>query len=111
MFVLYLQTPKTYAININKNRLNYLVLNINQIYTKILDLIYTPSDRSGNIMPIKIEPGQTKLVGLGVKCALYEIGIGPYNKKCLYPKPYYLYARSSISKQGINCGEFRQQYR
>ena len=63
--------------------------------------LYTPSDRSGNIMPIKIEPGETKLVGLGVKCALYEIGIGPHNKKCLYPKPYYLYARSSISKKGL----------
>ena len=52
-------------------------------------------------MPIKIEPGETKLVGLGVKCALYEIGIGAYDKKCLYPKPYYLYARSSISKKGL----------
>ena len=41
---------------------------------------------------VVIPPGEIKLINMGVKCAVTK------NKK---PSPYYLYARSSVSKRGI----------
>jgi dUTP pyrophosphatase len=41
---------------------------------------------------VTIEPGEIKLINMGVKCAV---------TKNTEPSPYYLYARSSVSKRGI----------
>ena len=41
---------------------------------------------------IVIPPGEIKLINMGVKCAV---------TKNTEPSPYYLYARSSVSKRGI----------
>ena len=41
---------------------------------------------------ITIEAGEIKLINMGVKCAV---------TKNTEPSPYYLYARSSVSKRGI----------
>ena len=46
---------------------------------------------------ITIEPGEIKLIDLKVKCAAYYLR----NGHGWYPSPYYLYARSSVSKRGI----------
>tara|TARA_X000000950_G_scaffold218082_1_gene262430 strand:+ start:253 stop:879 length:627 start_codon:yes stop_codon:yes gene_type:complete len=67
--------------------------------------IFTPGE-SGGGQPIKIEAGETKLVGLGIKCALYEINPTPREFQTsmapvYVPRPYYLYPRSSISKRGL----------
>jgi len=63
---------------------------INQYKDSGFDL-YVPEE-------ITIEPGEIKLIDLKVKCAAYYLqdGFG-----LEWPSPYYLYARSSVSKRGI----------
>ena len=54
---------------------------------------------------VKIEPGETNIVGLGIKAELREIVKDPFytdSEQLLEaPRPYYLYPRSSISKRGL----------
>ena len=54
---------------------------------------------------VKIEPGEIKIVGLGIKAELREIVKDPFytdSEELLEaPRPYYLYPRSSISKRGL----------
>lgn len=53
---------------------------------------------------VKIEPGETKIVGLGIKAELREIIKDPLygsSETVEAPRPYYLYPRSSISKRGL----------
>ena len=55
---------------------------------------------------VTIQPGEIKLIDMGVKCSVYK-NIHNHNiitgKKMTkpIPSPYYLYARSSVSKRGI----------
>ena len=54
---------------------------------------------------VKIEPGETKIVGLGIKAELREIVKDPFytdSEELLEaPRPYFLYPRSSIAKRGL----------
>lgn len=54
---------------------------------------------------VKIEPGETKIVGLGIKAELREIIKDPLhessNTPFEAPRPYFLYPRSSIAKRGL----------
>ena len=54
---------------------------------------------------VKINPGETKIIGLGIKAELREIIQDPFNKESndtfKAPRPYFLYPRSSISKRGL----------
>lgn len=46
---------------------------------------------------VTIEPGEIKLINMGVKCSVFKIS----QNQDTSPSPYYLYARSSVSKRGI----------
>ena len=58
--------------------------------------LYVPED-------VTIKPGDIKLIDMEVKCAAYGYARerSPFSPPRLVPSPYYLYARSSVSKRGI----------
>ena len=53
---------------------------------------------------VTIEPGEIKLINMGVKCAVKKFTKKEEKSQITLdsiPSPYYLYARSSVSKRGI----------
>ena len=79
----------TYTINLqllenNKNLYDNSIAKGNSKKDSGFDL-YVPQS-------VTIEAGEIKLINMGVKCAV---------TKNTEPSPYYLYARSSVSKRGI----------
>ena len=56
--------------------------------------LYVPED-------VTIKPGEIEIIDMEVKCAAYGRARAHCFARCLVPSPYYLYARSSVSKRGI----------
>jgi len=75
--------------------------------------LYDNSIRNGNMKndsgfdlyvphTVTIEPGEIKLINMGVKCLVKKIySVEKFPNEERLSSPYYLYARSSVSKRGI----------
>jgi len=51
---------------------------------------------------VTIQPGKILLIDMKVKCSVYQILMkNTHEAKMTEPSPYYMYARSSVSKRGI----------
>ena len=93
-------------------KLQLLNSNIN-LYTEKIKKGNTKKDSGFDLFvpqEVTIQPGEIKLINMGVKCAVTKhtkkiansqsdnnIGSGEFTES----SPYYLYARSSVSKRGI----------
>lgn len=89
--------------------LQLLSNNIN-LYTDKINEGNTKKDSGFDLFvpeTVTIQPGEIKLINMGVKCAVERGAPASYEGAMegeishYEPSPYYLYARSSVSKRGI----------
>lgn len=83
----------------------------NELYTKSINKGNAKNDSGFDLFvpdDVTIQPGEIKLINMGVKCAVQKIStkLAITNNKTKNvtqskPSPYYLYPRSSVSKRGI----------